>query len=687
MYKTSKEYKKVIYSEDSNNIPFLTINGTQIDYNQIESIEISSPIIDTEEEYFYIGTFISQKLTINFRNTDNISLDGEVYLEIGSKVDLTDEEAEEVEKYENGYEYIKIGHFIIDTSTEDFYSGSKLICMDKATLFKPSVDISKSMTDGKVMVETLLKWLTDYFEVELGTYPEHPNLYKTISSCDNTTSGKTYISWIAELLGCNAKMDRDGKLCLMPLKSDPVETIEVLKGKSWEISEKYHISKVTFDNGILAKTYPEEIEEDAEVYNTLTLRTANLFLQEEDFEERVSNVYDSVVDFEIYSLTYEGMGDPSLDCWDIVTYNLGQDEEGNDINYNSFYNSDLTYSMTLMTKNDITIPTKQQEATTSIISNTITEIRTVKSEVSQLDGKLTITATLAETNQSNIEQNTNDIKSNTSNLQDLNDNLTNNYYQKSTVEELVLNSSNGLTNTFSEAGGNNVLRNTNFSATEVLEEGQYYEYWYGDTTRTTNNNSANGYSIKLKNDTLYQEQTIANGQYTLSFYYKKSNEFATCKVVINGTSYDLTETDDFELFQTGTKDDDGNYLVKPIVINNNYIKVEFIADIDNSCEIYDIMLNSGTIKLAYSQNQNETITDTVNIGKGITITASDSDVKFVATSQGISIKDKNASATDDPITEFTDKGMTTKEAVVEDEATIVGILRQRVGDQVWDSLI
>ena len=34
-------------------------------------------------------------------------------------------------------------------------------------------------------------------------------------------------------------------------------------------------------------------------------------------------------------------------------------------------------------------------------------------------------------------------------------------------------------------------------------------------------------------------------------------------------------------------------------------------------------------------------------------------------------------------TRFTDKGMTTKEAIVEDEAQIVGTLWQEVGDQTW----
>lgn len=181
---------------------------------------------------------------------------------------------------------------------------------------------------------------------------------------------------------------------------------------------------------------------------------------------------------------------------------------------------------------------------------------------------------------------------------------------------------------------------------------------------------------------LTQEQVVANGPYTLSFYYRIVNPLANVKVKVNDTEYLLEDTN-WTLFQTGIKDDDGKYLTEPINITDNKLKVEFITDINNACEIYDIMLNYGSVKLAYSQNQNETVTDTVNIGKGITITSSTSDVKFVANNDGIRTKTIN----NEVITKFTDKGLDTNEAVITNEATIVGILRQKVGNQVWDCMI
>lgn len=267
-------------------------------------------------------------------------------------------------------------------------------------------------------------------------------------------------------------------------------------------------------------------------------------------------------------------------------------------------------------------------------------------------------------------------------LNDLNNNLNNNFYQKTQVEQLILDSSNGLTNTFSEAGGNNILRNTNFSAKEVLEEGQIYEYWYGNALRNVNSYSANSYSIILQNNSFYQEQTLANGNYTLSFFYKKTNPLAKVYVKINDNQYELDSTD-FSLFQTGTKDENESYIIEPIVITDNHVKVEFICDINNACEVYDIMLNAGKVKLAYSQNQNETITDTVNIGRGISIKSSASDTEFVANNEAMGFKNNSGKFT----TEFNSKGMSTNEAVIKDEAEIVGILRQKVGDQIWDCMI
>ena len=87
-----------------------------------------------------------------------------------------------------------------------------------------------------------------------------------------------------------------------------------------------------------------------------------------------------------------------------------------------------------------------------------------------------------------------------------------------------------------------------------------------------------------------------------------------------------------------------------------------------------------TISSHFTQNQNETTTDTVNISKGITITSSvDENTKFKADYDGIRVLDKNNTVK----TKFTDKGTETDELIVRKKATITGLLHQEVDDQTW----
>lgn len=283
-----------------------------------------------------------------------------------------------------------------------------------------------------------------------------------------------------------------------------------------------------------------------------------------------------------------------------------------------------------------------------------------------------------------VDKQEGDITALTSRTQTL-ENEVGDMYNIEQVNSLVQNASTGITNTFSESGGNNIFRNTGLwfsaSSTEqsLIPSGTLYpsentfcgravsyEYWNGKLNRMKEEKASNGRAILLQNDIAYQEQIVANGKYTISFKYKKLINLANSNVNINGTLYNLSETGETEF-------------VKTIDVSSGHITVSFSCDIDNGFEIYDLMVNSGTTKLAYGQNQNETTTDTVNISKGITITSTDTDTIFKANADGIRTLDKNENI----LTKFTDIGMTTKNMEVETEANIVGLLIQPVGNQVW----
>ena len=260
------------------------------------------------------------------------------------------------------------------------------------------------------------------------------------------------------------------------------------------------------------------------------------------------------------------------------------------------------------------------------------------------------------------------------NFQNISENFTN-YYTIDQTNELIMNAENGITNTFSRSGGNNIFRNTGLW---FKDEDNNYEFWTGDANRGSNDNAVNNTSIILKNGSFSQEQTVPNGEYSINFYYQLLNQFATASVKINDVEYSLDSTS-LKHFYTGEQDTNGNYIVQPITVTTKQIKIEFICDIDDAVEIYDLMCNNGNATLVYSQNENETTTDTVNISKGITITSTNMETIFKANANGIKI----LTLAGNVIAYFTDKGLSTKELIVENEAQIVKTLWQEVGDQTW----
>lgn len=243
-----------------------------------------------------------------------------------------------------------------------------------------------------------------------------------------------------------------------------------------------------------------------------------------------------------------------------------------------------------------------------------------------------------------------------------------NMYSVEQINELIQTASTGLTNTFSEAGGNNIFRNTGLWFENSGNDAQTnpYEFWEGIVAREREDKASNSNALYLQDTTLSQEQIVPNGTYTVSFKYKVLIPTTVASVKINDVEYTLDEETDTEFIQV-------------MQTSSQHIKVEFICDTDNGCEIYDLMVNAGGVKLAYSQNQNETTTDTVNISKGITITSSDTDTTFKANADGIRTLDNSGNE----LAVFTDRGMKTKEMVVEVQATICNTLIQDINNQTW----
>ena len=249
------------------------------------------------------------------------------------------------------------------------------------------------------------------------------------------------------------------------------------------------------------------------------------------------------------------------------------------------------------------------------------------------------------------------------------------------MDELLQTAESGITNAFSEAGGNNIFRNTGlwFENDGEDKETNPYEFWGGKALRKSNDEASNSNSILLLNSTLSQEQEVPNGNYSISFWYKKLISQAVASVVINDKEYQLDSTE-LKQFYTGEQDSETKeYITEPIVVTTGHLKIEFKCNANGGVEVYDLMANKGAVKLAYSQNANETTTETVNISKGITITSTNMETIFKANANGIKI----LTLQKETIAYFTDKGLSTNELIVKNKAQMCSTLISEVGDQTW----
>lgn len=644
-YITSNDYEEVVYSGDSDNRIRIWFNDVELEDADYfcEKLTVSSRVLPNDaSKRFSLDNFISKELTLILHNVDLTTIVDKVKISLGTMVN-------------GAYEDVPLGIFNIqDTPTTD-KNKITIKLRDNAVLFDFGYN-AKPLIDENGGTATKLQLLQDMCSKAgvVCNVVEFLDSETAIGIYDNTITARTYISYIAEQAGAIATINRDGELIFIYLQDLITKRIPLSIVEKYTVGEKFKISRVVFEDAV------RNFGSGEETADTLFINAGNPYISN---EIQITNILNLVLNFEIDSLTTgKILGNPSIDPYDIIEIYDDYVMEQTVI-ARTLANHSLTYNGAITTNFNTEIGIEEKKENVSIKGEG-TFKKWAKTEIDNVNAEIKITS---------------------GNLESFKSDVSDNYYNKGKVEELILNAENGLTNTFSEAGGNNILRNTGLWFENTGEEAQEnpYEFWQGKAKKSKNNKSSNGNSIILQSGEFIQDQEVSNGKYSVSFYYQKLLPLATATVTINGNTYDL-DSETLTQFYTGKIDNEtGAYITMPVEVNANHITITFETDTNDSVELYDLMCNKGEVKLAYSQNQNETTTDTVNISKGITITSSVKEVKFKANADGIRTLDRNNNV----LTEFTDTGMTTNEATIKNEATIVGILRQRVDDQIWDSFI
>ena len=185
--------------------------------------------------------------------------------------------------------------------------------------------------------------------------------------------------------------------------------------------------------------------------------------------------------------------------------------------------------------------------------------------------------------------------------------LSNNYYNIEQSNVLIQNATDGLMNTLSSIGGNNLLRNTFF----YEYENGLLTYWSGPQKVIEKYESESRNALSLQNGTIKQSVNLTNKKYCFSFKYIKLSEVANAKFIINGN----------EIILDGSVDSE-NSIEYVIDLKTDSITIEFVCDTNDGFLVYEPMLNEGESASLFTQNTSESISDTVNIGKGVEVLAS-----------------------------------------------------------------
>lgn len=632
-----------------------------------QTIEIKGKLSATAfNDKNFIGTFNLKSLTFETEND----------------IDFKEKEFEYYKQVNN--ESFKIGTFIT-TEVEDSDTNElvKVVAMDYGLKFATPYATALDYDSGNITMQDVLDEIITNVGIQLSSKSQTLPNKDFIVDSNQFVNSEVYgdvISAIAGINGMFAIITDDDKLKLFTIE----QTNEIIEDYT-ELDDKRDTHPITIVQLGMSQVQGVEVEarweEGIELYgeNYLILNDNPFAYTMEKRQQLVENILDQVKGLGYSSFESKYSFKPYLQRGDKIKF---KNKEGNLID-SIILKIDTDYD-------DITLsaPSIADATVDYVVSDTEEIARRAEVVANQATGEISIIS----------NQVTNIGQTVESNYQQLTENFTN-YYTIEQTDAMIINAESGITNTFSEAGGNNIFRNTGLWFEEKKDINLYtypnnelypssetysgavamYEYWTGYAKRESEDNAVNGNAIIVQAGSFIQEQEVPNGSYSISFYYQKLKQFATTSVVINDIEYPLNSME-VKQFYTGEQNSQtGEYITQPIVVSSKRLKIEFKCNMDNGLKIYDLMANKGNVKLAYSQNENETTTDTVNISKGITITSSNMETIFKANADGIRILTLSGNV----VAYFTDKGLSTKELIVENEAQIVKTLWQEVGDQTW----
>lgn len=565
-----------------------------------------------------------------------------------------------------GKEIIPLGRYIIEKlENEEVKQKTSFIGYDDMIKFNMKYIDN---IEYPITLKEYLKNLCKQVGIELGNENLVNEDYLILGNpFTNNESCKVVLSNIAQLCGGFAKIGRDNKLYIVSLeKEQNKENIkEFIDGNNYdETFEKNNIwgevnsliirlSDIEGENTVIQ-------DDESIIANGLTEMTIanNSFLIDSTQRDLVKNeLWNSINGLKYLPFSTNYYGYPYLDAGDLIEIKDNKD--------NSFYsyvlNHTITYNGVYNGSIETTALTKTQTAYKNT-ENIKTKFKKVEYVVDKINGQ--ITQLIEEQNDT-----TEKITKQEQDIDSITDTISKIESDNETTKESIAKITETVENwsaEFSVKGGNNVFYYAKEFWNDGTENGTANLVEYTDTEIQQKSVSGNGYIINK--GTSEQKQKVKNDTYTISFTYKKLVELATVYVEINGTRIDLTSTD---------------WKEEVVVINigTNTVEFKIVSDTASAVKIFDLMGTIGNEKQVWTQNPNETRTDTVTIGKGIQVNSSSKNTYARFDADGNRIFN---SVTGDVVTELTDQGVDT-DKVSANVGQVGGVLIQIIDGQTWFS--
>ena len=317
----------------------------------------------------------------------------------------------------------------------------------------------------------------------------------------------------------------------------------------------------------------------------------------DDIDTLVDNALAAVGNMTINQFSCEWRGNPLLEPGDKIA--LTTKDNQTLISY--LLNDTLTFDGSLSQKSEWNYEDSEEDESNP--SDLGEVLKQTYARVDKANKQVNILVSQVEANKSNISSlqlNTESISATVESLE------TTTNSQTETINNLVLKA-DGITNTLDNRGGNNLIRNSYFYEYENGE----LTYWSGPQKVVDKYESKSRNALSLQNGTIKQSVSLTNKKYCCSFKYIKLSEVANAKFIINGKEYILD----------GNVDSEGSFEIVED-LKTDSITIEFVCDTNDGFLVYEVMLNEGESASLFTQNTSESISDTVNIGKGVEVLAS-----------------------------------------------------------------